>query len=91
MTQEYISKTWLMQNTNTGMDVMELLQAYIDAPVVEFDVDEPPRHGRCRSCKHYKGKAEDAMSTCYYWPGFVSGDDWCSNYGRREIDGSCVR
>ena len=78
MIQEYISKTWLLQNTNTGMRVTELLQAYIDAPVVEFDPDEPPARGRCRSCKHYKG------NTCYYWPGFVSGDDWCSNYGRRD-------
>lgn len=40
MKQEYISKTWLLQNTNTGMTVVELLQKIIDAPVVEFDTDE---------------------------------------------------
>jgi hypothetical protein len=40
MMQEYISKTWLLQNTNTGMDVIELLQTIIDAPVVEFDTNE---------------------------------------------------
>ena len=40
MKQEYISKTWLLQNTNTGMNVIELLQKIIDAPVVEFDTDE---------------------------------------------------
>lgn len=40
MKQEYISKTWLLQNTNTGMTVVELLQTIIDAPVVEFDTDE---------------------------------------------------
>jgi len=34
--QEYISKTWLLQNTNTGMNVIELLQKIIDAPLVEF-------------------------------------------------------
>ena len=40
MKQEYISRAWLLQNTNTGMDVVELLQKIIDAPVVEFDSDE---------------------------------------------------
>lgn len=40
MMQEYISKTWLLQNTHTGMDVIELLQTIIDAPVVEFDTNE---------------------------------------------------
>ena len=40
MKQEYISRAWLLQNTNNGMDVMELLQKIIDAPVVEFDTDE---------------------------------------------------
>ena len=84
MTQEYISKTWLLQNTNNGMSVTELLQAYIDAPVVEFDVDEPPRYGRCRRCRYYRGSLDDAVGTCGYWPGFVAGDDWCSNYRRRE-------
>lgn len=79
MIQEYISKTWLLQNTNTGQTVIEMMQAIMDAPVVEFDVDEPPRHGRCRRCKHFKG---GEMGTCYYWPGFVAGDDWCSNYIR---------
>ncbi len=82
MTQEYISKTWLLQNTNTGMSVTELLQAYMDAPVVEFDVDEPPRHGRCRRCSHYKGALNGGP--CDFWPGFVSADDWCSNYTRYE-------
>jgi len=82
--QEYISKTWLLQNTNTGMSVTEMLQAFIDAPVVEFDTEEPPRHGRCRRCKHYRGGADDAIATCDYWPGFVSSGDWCSNYSRSE-------
>ena len=82
MTQEYISKTWLLQNTNNGMTATELLQAFIDAPVVEFDTEEPLRHGRCRRCSHYKGGLNGGP--CDFWPGFVSGDDWCSNYSRRE-------
>jgi len=36
---EFINRDWLMQNTNTGMSVVELIQAIIDAPVVEVDVD----------------------------------------------------
>ncbi len=84
MMQEWISKAWLLQNTHNGMSVMELLQAYIDAPVVEFDTDEPPRHGRCRSCKHYFGSPDGDGGPCKYWPGFVGGDDWCSNYGKER-------
>ncbi len=38
--QEYISKTWLLQNTHTGMTTIEVLQTIADAPVVEFDADE---------------------------------------------------
>lgn len=82
MTQEYISKTWLLQNTNTGQTIIEMMQTIKDAPVVEFDVEEPPRHGRCRRCSHYKGSLNGGP--CDFWPGFVSADDWCSNFGRRE-------
>ena len=36
---EFISRDWLMQNTNNGMTGMEVIQAIINAPVVEVDVD----------------------------------------------------
>ena len=84
MIQEYISKTWLGQNVHTGLTILEAIQVMMDAPVVEFDVDEPPRHGRCRRCSHYKGSYDGAGGPCDFWPGFVSADDWCSNFRRRE-------
>ena len=84
MIQEYISKTWLLQNTNTGQTIIEMMQTIKDAPVVEFDVDEPPRHGRCCRCSHYKGARDGAGGPCDFWPGFVSADAWCGNFGRRE-------
>lgn len=85
MTQEYISKLWLLQNIVADED-SEAMHLIEDAPIVEFDPDEPPRHGRCRRCRHYKGGADDPVGTCGYWPGFISGDDWCSNYVRRNAD-----
>ena len=78
MTGEYINRVWLAQNIRMDMSAADVAKVIENAPVVEFDPDEPPARGRCRSCKHYKG------NTCYYWPGFVSGDDWCSNYTRPE-------
>ena len=43
---EYISREWLLQNTHTGMDTIQMMQTMIDAPVVEII--------RCRECKHYR-------------------------------------
>ena len=83
MTGEYISKIWLLQNVPVDEDA-EAAHIIEAAPVVEFDPDEPPQYGRCRNCKHFNGGAGDFAAMCYYWPGFVHGDDWCSNYGRRE-------
>lgn len=43
MSDDYISRSWLLKNTNTGMGVIELMQAIIDAPaadVVEVDVKD---------------------------------------------------
>lgn len=82
MTQEYISKTWLMQNVRMDMKPGDAGKVIENAPIVEFDVEEPPRHGRCRRCSHYKGGLNGGP--CDFWPGFVSADDWCSNFGRRE-------
>lgn len=84
--QEYISRTWLMQNIRMDMKPSEAANVIVNAPVVEFDTEEPPRRGRCRRCGHYKGSLDDAVGTCNYWPGFVSGDDWCSNFKRMEVD-----
>jgi len=36
---EFINREWLLQNTNNSMSGMEVIQAIIDAPVVEVDVD----------------------------------------------------
>ncbi len=78
MIQEYISKTWLLQNTNTGQTVIEMMQTIKAAPVVEFDVDEPPNKGRCEKCEHRIGVS------CRYWMGFTDPYDWCSKFKRRE-------
>lgn len=32
---DYISRSWLLKNTNTGMGVIELMQAIIDAPAAD--------------------------------------------------------
>lgn len=36
---KFINKDWLVQNTNTGQTVIEMMQTITDAPVVEVDVD----------------------------------------------------
>jgi hypothetical protein len=84
VTQEYISKTWLLQNIRLDMKAADMAKVIENAPIVEFDPDEPPRHGRCRRCSHYKGAHDGAGGPCDFWPGFVSADDWCSNFGREE-------
>jgi len=40
MMQEYISRTWLMQNTRMDMKPAELARVIENAPLVEFDTDE---------------------------------------------------
>jgi len=84
MTGEYINRAWLAQNIRLDMTTAQVAKVIENAPIVEFDTEEPPRHGRCRRCSYYKGGLDDAVGTCGYWPGFVAGDDWCSNYRRRE-------
>jgi len=84
MIQKYISRIWLTENVRMDMKPGDAAKVIENAPVVEFDPDEPPRYGRCRRCRYYRGSLDDAVGTCGYWPGFVAGDDWCSNYRRRE-------
>lgn len=86
MTGEYINRAWLAQNIRMDMTTAQIAKVIENAPVVEFDPDEPPRHGRCRRCRHYHGCFDGAGGPCDYWPGFVSADDWCSNYNRAEVD-----
>lgn len=40
MMQEYISRTWLMQNIREDMKTVDVMQTLVNAPVVEFDPDE---------------------------------------------------
>lgn len=66
MMQEYISKTWLLQNTNTGMDVIKLLQTIADAPVVEFDTaehDKLERRAKWHSCGERLPECGEAVLT----------------------------
>lgn len=78
MTQEYISRTWLMQNIRMDMKIGDAAKMIENAPVVEFDVEEPPNKGRCEKCKHRIG------NTCHYWLGFTADDEWCSHFTRAE-------
>lgn len=32
---EYIDREWLLQNTNTGMDTIQMMQTMIDAPIAD--------------------------------------------------------
>ena len=77
MTQEYISRTWLMQNIRMDMKIGDAAKVIENAPIVEFDTDEPPARGRCEKCKHRIGVS------CRYWMGFTEPDDWCSHFMRR--------
>lgn len=43
---EYIDREWLLQNTRTGMDTIQMMQTMIDAPVVEII--------RCQECGYWQ-------------------------------------
>lgn len=51
---ECIPREWL-KNTNTGMNVIEMMQAIKDAPVIAFPTIDAAPVVRCRECKYYIG------------------------------------
>ena len=78
MTGDYINRAWLAQNIRMDMTTAQIAKVIENAPVVEFDPDEPPNKGRCEKCEHRIGVS------CRYWMGFTDTDDWCSKFKRRE-------
>ena len=40
MIQEYISRTWLLQNIREDMKTVNVMQTLVNAPIVEFDAEE---------------------------------------------------
>lgn len=69
MIQKYISRIWLTENVRMDMEPGDAAKVIENAPVVEFDPDEPPRYGRCRRCRYYRGSLDDAEQdgNCHYY------------------------
>lgn len=56
---DYIDREWLLQNTNTGMDTIQMMQTMIDAPAA--DVAEVVR---CRECIYWEQIEDSKYGFC---------------------------
>ena len=78
---EYIKRQWLLTHTHTGMEIIEMMQAIMDAPA---DAREPVL--RCGECRHYGigVLSQGPREYCVVNRRAVNQDDFCAEASRKE-------
>lgn len=83
--KEYIDKTALMKKVHTGMNIIEVMQAIIDAPAA--DVVEV-RHGRWERVDYGNGLYNYHCSSCRHIPRENIRSNYCPNCGAKMDGGA---
>ena len=62
---ECIPREWILKNTNTGMNVIEMMQAIKDAPVIAFPPIDAVPVVRCRECRWWDKIENSTIGYCH--------------------------
>lgn len=81
---ECIPREWLLKNTNTGMNVIEMMQAIKDAPVIAFPPIDAAPVVRCRECEGWVATENSDLGLCVLTKRVVTRRDYCSEGKRKD-------